>query len=236
MWLFRRNTGSGIKVSSKVSASELLPPWVWRPLSLFGLTLAVLLNGCGGSGSKAQVTSITFASNSQGTDIVCTISSSSSAASGTPLCTTSSLPTIVAGGSSIYIFASVANDDQLLGVTWTVTCGNSAPPNLQSVNTACGTFSPVQTESGPVPIYQTSGIVTTYSGPSTVPKGGNVTLTAAVTSQPTVTLNVTLPVVPGTQSKIEQSPRQRSKNVRKRMPQIALGAVSGIGNAVESES
>ncbi|HUB51906.1 MAG TPA: hypothetical protein VL986_07160 [Terracidiphilus sp.] len=172
-------------------------------LSLYGFIFAILLSGCTGGGARPQITSITFASNAQGTDIVCTTSSVSATASGAPVCTSSLLPTVVTGGSSIYIFADVANDDELLGVTWAVSCSSSSPPNLQSSNTACGTFSPVQTESGPVPLYQTTGIVTTYNAPSAVPKGGTVTITAAATSQPTVTLSVTLPAVSGTQSKFE---------------------------------
>jgi hypothetical protein len=101
------------------------------------------------------------------------------------------------------MFANVANDDELLGVTWTVTCGSSGPANLQSINTACGTFSPVQTESGPIPLYPASGYVTTFTAPSAIPKGGTVTIAAAATSQPTATLSVTLPVTSGTQSDVE---------------------------------
>ena len=222
MSLFQRIAGAAQMPGSNGLGSNPPSLSLWRIPGLACLVLATLLNGCANGGGKAQIASMTFASNAQGTNVVCTTASLSSASTA-PVCSAATLPTVVVGGSSsIYIFANVANDDELLGITWTVTCGSSGPVNLQSVNTACGTFSPVQTLSGPIPIYQTSGIVTTYTAPSQVPKGGTVTLTASATSQPTVTLSVTLAVVSGAQSRLEPAPGGKSRPTK-----------PGIGNKSE---
>jgi hypothetical protein len=46
-----------------------------------------------------------------------------------------------------------------------------------------------------VPTYPSTGIITTYTAPSVVPKGGTVTITAHATSLPSVFSSVTLTIV-----------------------------------------
>jgi hypothetical protein len=91
--------------------------------------------------------------------------------------------------------ADVTNDDLLLGVSWTVTCGSAAVPGGTSIDTACGTLNPANTESGPVPLYPTSGIISTYNAPAEVPAGSTVTITAHATALPSITSSATLKVV-----------------------------------------
>ena len=91
--------------------------------------------------------------------------------------------------------ANVTDDDQFLGVSWTVTCGSAAPVGGGTIDTACGTCNPAQTESGPAPLYPATGIVTTYNAPSAIPKGATVTITAHATALPSVTSSVTLTIV-----------------------------------------
>lgn len=104
--------------------------------------------------------------------------------------------TSLAVNGQIYLVATVSDDDQYLGVSWTVTCGSAQPPSSGSIDTSCGTFVPSQTESGPVPAYPSSGFVATYSAPPEVPKGSTVTITAHATSLPSVASTVTLTIVP----------------------------------------
>jgi len=104
-------------------------------------------------------------------------------------------PTSLAVNGQVYMVADVTNDDQLLGVSWSVTCGSSAAPGGISIDRACGTFNPAQTESGPVPLYLTTGIITTFNAPAAIPTGKTVTLTAHATALPSVTSSVTLTIV-----------------------------------------
>ena len=108
----------------------------------------------------------------------------------------SSLPV----NQTIYLVATVTNDNALLGVSWTVTCGSAPPAGGVTISNACGSFTPSQTLSGPVPSYPSSGIVTTYTAPSTIPAGGMVTITAHATSLPSVVSNVTVTIVPASGS------------------------------------
>jgi hypothetical protein len=228
MSLFQRNAGTVFEPMSRARVNGSAALRLWRNPLLLAIGFALSMIGCTGGGGKPQITSITFASNAQGTDVICTTASLSDSTS--PVCTAATLPSVVVGGSSIYVFANVASDDELLGVTWTVTCSSSGSVSLQSVNTACGTFSPVQTSSGPIPIYQSSGIVTTYSAPSTVPKAGNVTITASATSQPTVMLSVTLPVTAETQSKLDSPVVVGGRSDRDKSSPVVWPTESGKGS------
>jgi hypothetical protein len=114
-------------------------------------------------------------------------------ATGTPV----SAVTTLAVNQPVYMVAEVSNDNDFLGVSWTVTCG-SAPSGGSGgtvINTACGVCNPAQTASGPVPTYPSNGIITTYTAPSVIPKGGTVTITAHATSSPSVVSSVTLTIV-----------------------------------------
>jgi len=139
-----------------------------------------LLAGCGGM-VKPQIGPIQFTSSS-----------------GASVPAVSSLPV----NGQAYLVATVTNDDQVLGVSWTVTCGSAAPPGGTSIDSACGTCNPAQTASGPVPLYPSSGIISTYNAPSEIPRGGTVTITAHVTALPSVTSSVTVTIV-AAQSKVE---------------------------------
>jgi hypothetical protein len=110
---------------------------------------------------------------------------------GAPVTAVSSL----AVNQTVNLVATVTNDNALLGVSWTVTCGSASPAGAVTISNACGTFTFTQTASGPVPTYPSSGIITTYTAPSTIPNGGTVTITAHVTSLPSVVSNVTLTIV-----------------------------------------
>lgn len=97
----------------------------------------------------------------------------------------------------VYMVATVSNDNDFLGVSWTVACGSvpSSGSGGTVINTACGVASPTQTASGPVPNYPSTGIITTYTAPSVVPKGGTVTISAHATSLPSVLSSVTLTII-----------------------------------------
>jgi hypothetical protein len=104
----------------------------------------------------------------------------------------------VSVNGQLYFIATVTNDDELLGVSWTVTCGSAIPPGGASGtanDTACGICNPSQTFSGPIPTYPITGYITTYSAPPTVPAGGTVTITAHATALPSVASSITLTVV-----------------------------------------
>lgn len=73
--------------------------------------------------------------------------------------------------------ATVTNDPMNLGVDWTVTCGSSS----------CGSFNPTHTS---------SGALTTYTAPSTVPTGGTVTITATATADHTAFVTATVTITP----------------------------------------
>jgi len=100
-------------------------------------------------------------------------------------------------GQPIYLDVTVVNDVEFLGVDWTVTCSSSLPngslpPGM--VDTSCGTFVPNHTVSGPVPTYPTTGIVTQFTAPASVPKAGTVTIVAHATSTPAITSSITLQI------------------------------------------
>jgi len=79
-------------------------------------------------------------------------------------------------GHTVLLVAVVTNDTAAAGVDWSVACGASN----------CGSITPKHTA---------SGASASYSAPSTVPPGGNVTVTAASTTNPTVSASATAEVV-----------------------------------------
>ena len=154
----------------KARLRQALRTW----LSPFAL-LSIALAGCGGS-VKPAIGPVEF-----------TTASGISAPAITSL----------AVNGQTNLVATVTHDDQLLGVSWTVTCGSASPPATGAIDTSCGVLNPSQTASGPVPTYSTPGIafVTTYTAPPQIPKGGSVTITAHATSLPSVSSSVTLTIV-----------------------------------------
>jgi hypothetical protein len=103
---------------------------------------------------------------------------------------------------AIYLVATVTNDDEQLGVSWTVNCGSLPPGGGTdgSIDTVCGVFDPAETSSGPVPTYPSTGIIATYTAPSEIPKGNSVTITAHAAALPSVTSSVTLTIVSASQA------------------------------------
>lgn len=188
-------------------------------LSAFALLLPTLI-GCANS-TRPQVVSITFTTDSTGATPICTISVSSAAQSAGPGCTSALLPTLVAGGQAAYMYATVLGDSEALGVSWTETCGSAAASGSGAIDTSCGTFQPAETLSGPVPLYATTGIVTTYNAPSTVPKGGTVTITAHATTLPSEALSVKLDIV-ATKSNVD--PPMRGGNALQKQTLRLLAA------------
>jgi hypothetical protein len=145
------------------------------PIYLAVILTLTLLTGCGGQ-QKPTVGPIQF-TDFNGAQV--------------PAVTTLSV------NGQIYLVATVTNDSDLLGVSWTVTCGSATlgGPGGTVISTACGVCQPAQTMSGPVPTYPSTGIITTYTAPSMVPKGGTVTITAHATTLPSVSSSVTLTIV-----------------------------------------
>lgn len=103
----------------------------------------------------------------------------------------------LAVNGTVYLVATVTQDNDLLGVSWTLSCGSLPPAGGSEgiISTACGVISPSQTSSGPVPTYPSTGYISTYTAPSAVPKGNTVTITAHATSLPSVSSSVTLTIV-----------------------------------------
>lgn len=194
--------GDALIAALRSRAWGSLRPACVPTFSVLALVLPVL-GGCGGS-AKPQIASITFTSDASGKTPLCTTAMTPDTPPGTPLCSSALLPVLTAGGPAIYFFANVTNDDQYLGVSWTVTCSSDASAGSGSINTACGIFNPAVTTSGPIPPYTTTGIVTTYNPPSASPKGGTVTISAHATSLPSIASSVTLTIA-AAQSAVEPS-------------------------------
>ncbi|MGA9673651.1 MAG: hypothetical protein WBQ94_30950 [Terracidiphilus sp.] len=121
----------------------------------------------------------------------------------------------------VYLVATVTNDNNFLGVSWTVDCG-SLPAgggiSTGTITTACGVFTPAQTASGPVPTYPSTGIITEYTAPSAIPKGNTVTITAHATTLPSVTSSVTLTITAASQGALavpSKSTKRPSDNVQR---------------------
>ena len=148
----------------------------WKPRNspMAALALAAaMLAGCGAT-AKPQISPIEFTS-AGGAEI--------------------SAVTSLAVNGQVDLVATVTHDNRFLGVSWTVSCGSAAPPSTGTIDTSCGTFNPVQTESGPIPTYPSTGIITTFTAPPEIPKGASVTITAHATSLPSVTSSVVVTIV-----------------------------------------
>jgi hypothetical protein len=154
-------------------AHASLRPLRSRALYLFLLAILMTVAGCGGT-VRPQIGPIEFTS-----------------AAGVSVPAVTSL----AVNGQVYLVATVTHDDQLLGVSWTVNCGSAVPPSSGTIDTSCGTCVPAQTQSGPVPLYPSTGFITTYNAPSAIPKGSTVTITAHATALPSVSSSVTLTIV-----------------------------------------
>lgn len=76
-------------------------------------------------------------------------------------------------------------DKSNAGVDWTVTCGGS-PVTGSITGGACGTLAPTHTA---------AGATTVYTAPAVVPIGTTVTITAAVTSNPSQTSSTSLTII-----------------------------------------
>jgi hypothetical protein len=137
--------------------------------------ILTLLCACGGS-AKPAVGAVEFVDSS-----------------GTAVPAVSSL----AVNGVVYLVGTVTNDDEMLGVSWTVNCGSLPPGGSTNgvISTACGVITPAQTLSGPVPSYPSAGYIAEYTAPSAVPKGNTVTITAHATSLPSIVSSVTLTIV-----------------------------------------
>ena len=164
-------------------------PWPPRTLTLCFLALILsILCGCANS-AKPAISSIVFYTGNPGEPV-----------SPQPAADPSQPLNVLENGTA-YLVATVTNDNESLGVSWTVTCGSavaSGGTGTGTANTApsCGFFTPAQTASGPVPTYNYPGtIITTYTAPSTIPTGGIVTITAHATALPSITSSVTLTIV-----------------------------------------
>jgi hypothetical protein len=178
-----------------------------RSLTLFSFTLVfVMLGGCGGT-IKPQIGPIEF-TNASGVSVPAVTS--------------------LAVNGQVYLIVTVTNDDQLLGASWTVSCGSEVPPGGTSIDTSCGTCNPAQTASGPVPLYPSTGIITTYNAPPTVPKGGTVTITAHATALPSVTSSVTLTIV-ATQASVDPATSRGRKEPPAQIAKLAnTSSASGV--------
>jgi len=94
--------------------------------------------------------------------------------------TISNAPGSMAVSASASITATVSNDSTSSGVTWTVTCSGSA----------CGSVNPA-TGGGNNP-------TTTYTAPSAVPSGSNVTLTATSVADKSASATATISITSST--------------------------------------
>ena len=80
---------------------------------------------------------------------------------------------------AVQLKAALSNDYNAAGATWSVAC--------QAGTSACGSFSPMQTE---------SGAPTTYTAPAIVPAGGTVTVTATSVADPTKFVSAAIAILP----------------------------------------
>lgn len=87
--------------------------------------------------------------------------------------------------ASVNVSVAVSNDGANLGVDWTLLCGGS--PNAIETTNVCGTITPV---------HVGSNINMVYLAPEYVPVGNTVTLTATVTSDPSLASSATLTILP----------------------------------------
>jgi len=129
---------------------------------------------------------------SSNTVTITAASTTSSTQTVTATVTISTLPTIsvtfsqapppsMGAGAKVKVAAFVANDSLNEGVDWSVTCGSSS----------CGLFSSS-------PAHTASGVLITYTAPTSVPPGNTVTIIATSTADPTkmvsATVAITVPI------------------------------------------
>jgi hypothetical protein len=97
----------------------------------------------------------------------------------------SSQVTSVVVNATVDVSVTVNSDGPNLGVDWNVICGGS--PNTIETTNVCGTLNPA---------HVGSTVEMIYTAPAYVPIGSTVTLTAQVTSDPSVTASVVLTILP----------------------------------------
>ncbi len=160
--VFRTETG---KVSFLRLLSGTSQRFVRTFVLCFSAAVSLAFSGCGATSVKPDVGSIT----------VTDINGVSQPA----------IKSLTVGGGT-YLDVALANDKDLLGADWTVSCGSALPPGTplppgQTIDTSCGYFTPIHTASAPVPAYaqNADGIVTYYTAPAAPPKAGTVTLYAS---------------------------------------------------------
>lgn len=90
--------------------------------------------------------------------------------------------------STVAVSMAPLNEKVNAGVDWTLTCGGSplAPPVSGVTSVGCGTL---------LPAHTASGVPATYTAPALIPVGTTVTITAAVTSDPSQTSTLALTIV-----------------------------------------
>lgn len=106
--------------------------------------------------------------------------------------------------STAGIVATVANDSQNKGVTWSCTPAS-----------ACGSFNPTSTA---------SGSATTYTAPASVPTGATVTVTATSVTDTTKSASATITITSTAISVILNSPPPSSMNVSQTASVVATVA------------
>jgi hypothetical protein len=123
--------------------------------------------------------------------------------------TLTSPPTSIAAGATASLIATVANDTQSKGVTWSVSCSTSG---------ACGSFSPTSTA---------SGAATTYTAPAAIPSAGTVTITATSVTDTTKSASVTITITaPGVSVALNPTPPAS----------IIIGATANLVAVVSNDS
>ena len=157
-------------------------------LLLMTLSLIALFAACGSNSSPAPAISVTFT------------------AGFLP-------PSSMNASSSAGIAATVSNDPQNAGVTWSVTCGSAG---------ACGSFDHTATA---------STIPTTYTAPSAIPSGNTVTVTATSVTDNTKSASAVITIITGGAITVTFNPPARSFiNVNATSPYTAVVA-NDSGNA-----
>lgn len=122
-------------------------------------------------GSTVTITATVTSDPSQTSSVVLTIVSLPVVVSLT------SPPTSMAVGATAHLSASLTNDTEEAGATWTVSCGSSD----------CGSFNPVQTA---------GGVQTAYTAPAKSPVGGTVTVKATSVANSADATSATISILP----------------------------------------
>ena len=98
--------------------------------------------------------------------------------------TSGQIKSLVAGATA-QVSMTPVNDPLAAGVDWTVFCGGN-PITGSRTGGACGSFAPAHTADGAASVY---------TAPTLIPIGNTVTISAAVTSDPSAVSSVTLTIV-----------------------------------------